>query len=190
MLLSLNADTQGLFKKYGEKNLFQEWKLACSADNHTVLSFLLPCPFAARTGKLHSPGFWAAALSGGYLKMDPYFHYTLYTGFYPPCCFSCPHYSLSPGAGQGSQHCRPGIQGALPEQEVPWESCTPTFTCTQPCSSAPFGAGCWHSAAPSASLPKLAASSQGQQSPLCSSLKWGFFNSSELLQWLNQFVPG
>lgn len=147
MLLSLNADTQGLFKKYGEKkNLFQEWKLAFPADNHTIFFFLLPCPFPARTGKLHPPGFWAAVLSGGYLKMDTNFHYTLCTGFYPPCCFSCPHYSLTPWAGQGSQHCRlhqaPGNQWVLTEHRMLWESCTLTFTFTQPCSSVPFEGAC------------------------------------------------
>lgn len=193
MLLSLNADTQGLFKKCGEKNLFQEWKLACPADNHTIFFFLLLCPFPARTGKLHPPGFWAAVLSGGYLKMDTYFHYTLYTGFCPPGCFSCPHYSLSPWAGQGSQHCRlyqaPGNQEVLPEQKVLWESCTLTFTINNPLPLYPLRVDTWHSSGSSASLTKLAAWLQGQESPLCTSVKGVFFNTSEYLQWLNQFVP-
>lgn len=190
MLLSLNADTQGLFKKNGEKNLFQDWKLACPADNHTVLFFLLPCPFAARIGKLHSPGFWAAALSGGYLKMDPYFHYTPYTGFYPSCCFCLLFIHSAQKQDRG-----PSTADLVPKElclsrKCPGRAALPLLPAHSPAPLLPLGVNAWHSTAPSASLPKLAASSQGQQSPLCTSLKWGFFNSSEHLQWLNQFVPG
>lgn len=131
--------------------------------------FLLPCPFPARTGKLHPPGFWAAVLSGGYLKMDTYFHYTLHRILATLLLFT-----LSLFTNPMSRTGVPALQ-TVPSsrRKVLWASCRKDslLPSDNPVPLFPLRVDAWHSSGSAASLPKLAARFQGQQSPLCTGVK-------------------
>lgn len=189
MILSLNADTQGLFKKYGEKNLFQEWKLpACPADNHTIFSFPITMSFPSKDSKIASSRFlgcstlWRISENGYLFPLHSIHRIVVTLLFFTLSLFTSPMSRTGVPALQTVPSSR---------RKVLWASCRKDslLPSDNPVPLFPLRVDAWHSSGSAASLPKLAARFQGQQSPLCTGVKWVFFNSSEYLQWLNQFVP-